>query len=46
MLSTETLPINTELSIRAYKEAAEHDAFLFGDYDYSYVWNEDIENNE
>jgi hypothetical protein len=24
--------------IRAYKEAAEYDDFLFGDCDYSYVW--------
>ncbi len=24
--------------ISAYKDAAEADLFLFGDYDYSYVW--------
>jgi hypothetical protein len=26
---------------KAYKEAAEADHFLFGDFDYSYVWMED-----
>ncbi len=25
--------------MNAYKDAAEADWFLFGDYDYSYVWN-------
>jgi hypothetical protein len=25
----------------SYKEAAEKDRFLFGDFDYSYVWLED-----
>lgn len=24
--------------VRSYKDAAEADLFLFGDYDYSYVW--------
>ena len=24
--------------IKAYKEAAEYDDFLFGDHDYSYIW--------
>lgn len=24
--------------LRAYKEAAEYDQFLFGDYDYAKVW--------
>lgn len=24
--------------IKSYKDAAEADLFLFGDYDYSYVW--------
>lgn len=31
--------------LNAYKRAAEYDDFLFGDYDYSYVWK-DIETND
>lgn len=27
-----------EEALKAYKDAAEADRFLFGDYDYSYVW--------
>jgi hypothetical protein len=30
---------------KAYQEAAEADRFLFGDFDYSYVWK-DIESND
>lgn len=29
----------------AYKEAAEADRFLFGDFDYSYVWEESDSND-
>jgi len=29
----------------AYKEAAESDRFLFGDFDYSYVWKESNSND-
>lgn len=28
-----------EQIVKAYKDAAESDEFLFGDYDYSYMWN-------
>ena len=31
---------NIESMKNAYKEAAESDKFLFGDFDYSYVWLE------
>ena len=31
---------NLEEMKNAYKEAAESDRFLFGDFDYSYVWKE------
>lgn len=31
--------------IKAYKDAAEADRFIFGDYDYSYVWL-DTETND
>ena len=30
--------------IKAYKTAAEHDEFLFGDYDYSKEWLNDYNN--
>ena len=30
---------------KAYKEAAEFDEFLFGDYDYSYMWNKSNSND-
>lgn len=30
---------------KAYKDAAEADRFLFGDFDYSYVWK-DTETND
>ena len=32
-------------SINAYKDAAEYDQFMFGDFDYSDVWLND-ENND
>jgi hypothetical protein len=35
----------TEEVISAYKKAAECDEFLFGDYDYSYMWLNDTINN-
>jgi hypothetical protein len=31
--------------IKAYKDAAEADRFLFGDCDYSYVWKETESND-
>jgi hypothetical protein len=31
--------------INAYKDAAESDLFLFGDYDYSYVWKDSKSND-
>ena len=34
-----------EEMLNAYKRAAEYDDFLFGDFDYSYVWK-DTETND
>ena len=34
-----------EKMLNAYKRAAEYDDFLFGDFDYSYVWK-DTETND
>jgi hypothetical protein len=31
--------------LNAYKDAAETDLFLFGDYDYSYVWKDTNSND-
>jgi hypothetical protein len=31
--------------LNAYKDAAESDLFLFGDYDYSYVWKDSKSND-
>jgi hypothetical protein len=31
--------------LNAYKEAAEYDEFLFGDFDYSYVWKDTKSND-
>lgn len=36
---------NLEEMKTAYKEAAESDKFLFGDFDYSYVWKESNSND-
>jgi hypothetical protein len=36
---------NQQAMMDAYKEAAEADHFLFGDFDYSDVWN-NIESND
>lgn len=32
--------LSDEEALKAYKDAAEADRFLFGDYDYSYIWLE------
>ena len=34
-----------ESQLDAYRKAAEYDDFLFGDYDYSYIWK-DGESND
>ena len=31
--------------LNAYKDAAEYDSFIFGDYDYSYVWMDNETND-
>lgn len=36
---------NLEEMKNAYKKAAESDRFLFGDFDYSYVWKESNSND-
>lgn len=34
-----------EAMLDAYKKAAEYDDFLFGDFDYSYIWKESDTND-
>ena len=34
-----------EVIVKSYKEAAETDSFLFGDYDYSNVWKNTVGND-
>ncbi len=34
-----------QVILNAYQEAAEADRFLFGDYDYSYVWRNSESND-
>lgn len=36
---------DVEASLEAYKKAAEYDEFLFGDYDYSYIWKDTKSND-
>jgi hypothetical protein len=36
---------DSQKMLDAYKEAAESDRFLFGDFDYSYIWKESDSND-